>query len=226
LQWIVFNQRAGLLKLDSGGKVSFNLEVLAKAAGITSENLACQRERITSFVRSDEGVRLLAEVMNGPYRYLLHVGPTAPTLGGKVRYATPYNLDNLFDSRINPRRPNRRKLDRERPPAGFDSMISIDPDINWYNLHTGRLMPLPQLTFHELAEAHARLVLGLDYLPQGEKPGAHDVAIDREFRLKEKRPEQQVITPIGYNLKLASSGDWLRLNKQLRGNSKALLHAR
>jgi hypothetical protein len=216
LQWIAGNQQGGLLKMDSGGKVSFNLKKLSNAAGVTSENTANQRERISSFVRSDEGLRLLAELTNGSYRFLLHVGPMAPTRGGNVKTDGTRNLDNRFDRRINPLRRKGQKLDNERPPEGFDSLIAINPDANWFNFYNKQLMPTAQMVFHELAESHARLALDLDYLPQPGKPGAHDVAIYREIRLKQERPSQSVLMPIGMNLLLASRNDWLALFDRLR----------
>lgn len=226
LHWIAGNQPAGLLKVDGEGKVTFDLMVLASAAGGSSGTIADQRARVASFVRSDEGLRLLAELTEGPYRILLYVGPLAPTRAGGIGHYGLLNLDNRFDSRINPLRPKGQKLDRECPPEGFDSMVAIDTDVCWFNLENWRLMPLAQMTFHELAEAHARLALGLDYLSQGDKPGAHDVALDREIRLKQKRPAQFVVMPIGMNLRLATREDWLRLFAKLAtGRTKARGHA-
>jgi hypothetical protein len=126
------------------------------------------------------------------------------------------NLDNLYDSRINPRRRTRQKLDAERPPKGFDVLIAINPGVGWFNLHSKQMMPTAQVIFHELAEAHARLVLGLDYLPRGDERGAHQVAIDRETILERQRAGHSVIKPIGANLVLASSNDWERLLAWLR----------
>ena len=135
----------------------------------------------------------------------------APTLGGSISHFGMRNLDNRFDSRINPLRSNGQKLKKERPPEGFDSMVAIDPDVSWFNLYNKQLMQPAQIAFHELAEAHARLVLDLDYLPQGEQLGAHDVALDREVRFKRERPGQFVVLPIGTNLRLATRNDWLQL---------------
>jgi hypothetical protein len=210
LHWVAGNQPAGLLKLDHQEKVSFDLRLLARAAGVTSESTADQRARIASFVRSDEGLRLLAELTYGSYRYLLHVGSTAPTRAGRISHFGIMNLDNQFDSRINPLRRNGQKMDKECPPEGFDSLVAIDPDVCWFNIDNRRLVPAAQMIFHELAETHARLALALDYLPQGDKPGAHDVAVDREIRLKQERPGR-LVTPVGFNLRLASRNDWLRL---------------
>lgn len=220
LQWIVGNQPAGLLKLNSGAKVSFNLRMLAKAAGITSESTADQRARIASFVRSDEGLLLLAEVMNGPYRFLLHIGPTAPTRAGDIKNDSARNFDNRFDSRINPLYKNQQKPDRVCPPEGFDSLIAINHKAGWFNVFSNRLMPTAQLAFHELAESHARLVLGFDYLTQCDKPGAHATAINREIMLMQQRPAQLVVLPIGTNLLLASREDWLWLDAALRDRNR------
>src|ERR1044071_5220349 len=74
LEWIVGDRPTGLLEIDSGGKVSFNPRILLNAAGIASGNTADQRERIASFVRSDEGLLLLVQVTNGSYRFRLHIG--------------------------------------------------------------------------------------------------------------------------------------------------------
>lgn len=220
LHWIAGNQPAGLLKLERGGcrgKVSFDLRILARAAGITAESPAEQHARIASFVRSNEGLRLLAELTNGAYRYLLHVGSMAPTRADTISQFGVINLDNRFDNRINSLRPNGRKLNKERPPEGFDALVAIDPDVCWFNRQTRRLMPLAQLIFHELAEAHARLALDLEYLPEGDKPGAHDVALGREMRLKQERPERLVVMPVGINLRLTSRDDWLQLFSTLDG---------
>jgi len=211
LQWIAGNQPAGLLKIDNRGKISFNLRILSEAASIASENTADQRERIASFVRSDEGLLLLAQVTNGAYRFRLHIGPKMPTLAGNIKNDGVCNLDNRFDSRVNPVRRSGQKADNECPPEGFDSLIAINPDARWFNLYNEQLIPLAQMAFHEMAEAHARLVLGFDYLPQGDKPGAHDTAIEREIRLKHARPKQTIIMPIGANVRLISRDDWLML---------------
>jgi hypothetical protein len=217
LQWIVGNQPTGLLEVDSRGKVSFNLRILSKAAGGAWENAADQRGRIASFVRSDEGLLLLAQVTNASCRFRLHVGNVAPTLGGNLRLVSSLNLDNRFDGRINPRRPGGQKVKNERPPEGFDCLIAINPEVMWYSLGNRQLVPTPQLVFHELAEAHARLVLDLDYLAQSDKSGAHDVAIGREIKLRQDRPGQFVIMPVGRYRVLISRNDWLWLFATLRG---------
>lgn len=211
LRWIAGNQPDALLEVDARSKVSFNRSILAQRARVMPEHSAREVEPIESLITSDEGLLLLTEVISGPYRYLLHVGNTAPTLAGHIKLISVFNLDNNFDSRISPHRPYWRKAPQERPPEGFDCVIAINPDARWFNVNENQFVPVFQVTFHELAEAHARLVLGLDYLPQGESPGAHDVAVRREVRLKEERPAWVVVPTIGTNLSLTSPEDWRML---------------
>lgn len=216
LRWTAGNQPTGLLEISREGKVSFNLKALAAVAGTASESTDDQRASIASFVKSDEGLRLLAEVTSGPYRFLLHLGPSMPTRAGDLRNDGTRVLDNRFDSRVNPLRRDGQKLDRERPPKGLDALVAINTDVIWFNLYNQKILPLGQLIFHELAEAHARLVLDLDYLPQGNKPGAHDVAIAREIQLKQQRPGLAILMPIGRNLMVVSRDDKQRLFAKLR----------
>jgi hypothetical protein len=134
------------------------------------------------------------QLTEGSQRYLLHLGRIADTRGAEVEVNGSVNLDNNYDSRINPYRRLGRKLDNERPPAGFDSMVALNPVARWFNLRENALVPVGHITFHELAEAHAKLELDLDYLGQGARPGAHNIALERERRLKAQRPTDVVVT--------------------------------
>jgi hypothetical protein len=55
-----------------------------------------------------------------------------------------------------------------------------------------------------MAEANAKLELGLDYLGDTNRPGAHDVALQREQRLKSQRPMSGVVITAGSNRVLRS----------------------
>ena len=66
-------------------------------------------------------------------------------------------------------------------------------------LHEKRLIPIGSITFHELAEAYAKVELGYEYLRNGPIPGAHEVAINREIILKHQRPNVETVTTIGPN---------------------------
>jgi hypothetical protein len=130
---------------------------------------------------------------------LLHIGRRAPTEAGDVIVQSCLNLDNRFDSRINPRRRNGVKLMNEQPPRGFDSVVAINPSTQWLNLMTNRMVPPGNITFHELAEAHARVEFGFDYLGQGSCPGAHDTALEREAKLFSQRPLSDTVITRGDN---------------------------
>jgi hypothetical protein len=147
---------------------------------------------------------LIVQVSQGAHRYRLHIGRQAPTLGAQAEVGGSINLDNNYDSRINPYRRKGKKLDSERPPAGFDSLVAINPIALWFNLETSSLVPSGHITFHELAEAQAKLDFSLDYLAQGVRPGAHNLAIGRERILKAQRPFSDVIITYGSNRVLRS----------------------
>jgi hypothetical protein len=142
---------------------------------------------------------LLVQLAEGRYRYLLHIGRQAPTSGKSAYIVGSINLDNNVDSRINPYRKNGRKLDGERPPEGFDSLIALNPVARWFNLSTNNWVQAGEIVFHELAEAYAKLEFGLDYLDQGPRPGAHTLALAREQRLKSQRPDADIVITTGSN---------------------------
>jgi hypothetical protein len=124
----------------------------------------------------------------------------------------PRNLDNNIDSRITPYRKNGRKLDAERPPAGFDSLIALNPVARWFNLDTNCWVHGGEIVFHELAEAYAKLEFNLDYLDQGLRPGAHGVALLREQRLKLQRPGADIVITTGSNLAACRTEEEIRLS--------------
>ena len=221
LQWIAGNQPGGVLRLANDGRVYFSAAALARAARVGVGNDPANRQRIASFLSSDEGLRLLAEIIGGPYRYLVSIGRTVQTKGGRIRIATTLNLDNRYDSRINPRRRKGEKADKERPPQGFDSLIAVDPDSRLYNLDQRQAVPQAQVVFHELAEAYARLFLGIDYLPEAGRPGAHQVAVDREIILQRERGRLLVVVTAGRNIDLKYPAAWQHLhNLEKQSESK------
>jgi hypothetical protein len=198
LQWIVGEENLGLTKLDADGRVKLDKRLLAKAAGLRGTRVE-DPLRAVDYISSNEGLLLLVEVTQGRYRYLLHIGRQAPTSGKSVQTAGSINLDNNVDSRINPYRKNGRKLDGERPPEGFDSLIGLNPVARWFNLRTNCWVQAGEIVFHEIAEAYAKLELGLDYLDHGSRPGAHAIALERELRLKSQRPGAYIVMTAGSN---------------------------
>lgn len=198
LQWIVGDEDLGLIRLGADGRVKLDQKLVAKAVGI-EESRVEDPLRAVNYISSNEGLLLLVQITQGRYRYLLHIGRQCPTSGKTVDVAGSINLDNNPDSRINPYRKNFRKLDGERPPEGFDSLIGLNPVARWFNLSTNSWVQAGEIVFHELAEAYAKLELGLDYLDHGSRPGAHALALKREWRLKTQRPGADIVMTTGSN---------------------------
>jgi hypothetical protein len=213
LRWIAGADCAKLITLDSSGRVKLDLRILSEVA--RAERFAPIEAplAVTDYIYSNEGLLLLVQLTEGLHRYRLHIGQHAPTRGAAVDVSGSINLDNNFDSRINPRRRLGAKLDSERPPEGFDSLIAINPIARWFNQDTGHLVPVGNITFHELAEAHAKLALGLDYLVGAMRPGAHVVALEREQRLKSQRPLADVVITAGPNRVLRSEEEFRQFSQ-------------
>ena len=204
LRWIVGSENVDLISLDENGRVKLNKKLLAQAAGVNETNSLEAPLFVADYINSNEGLLLLVQLTQGPHRYCLHIGRQAQTASGLVEVTGSINLDNNYDSRINPYRRGGKKLGNERPPEGFDSLIAINPVARWFNLRTNSLVPVAHITFHELSEAHAKLDMRLDYLEHGSQAGAHNVAIAREERLKLQRPLSDVILTLGSNRVLRS----------------------
>lgn len=198
LRWIVGEENVGLIKLDADGRLRFDMRLLAKTAGLGKTRVE-DPLRAIDYISSNEGLLLLVQIAQGRYRYLLHIGRQAPTSGERVETSGSINLDNNADSRINPYRKNGKKLDGERPPEGFDSLIALNPVARWFNLSTNCWVQSGEILFHELAEAYAKLEFGLDYLDHGSRPGAHARALERELRLKSQRPYADIVMTAGSN---------------------------
>ncbi|MEK6324356.1 MAG: SPOR domain-containing protein [Acidobacteriota bacterium] len=198
LRWIVGDENAELIKIDHEGRVQLDRRLLAKTAGLRAPRVE-DPLHVVDFISSNEGLLLLVQVAEGRYRYRLHVGRQVPTRGKSLDVAGSINLDKNFDSRINPYRKDGKKLDTEQPPEGFDSLVALNPVARWFNLRANYWVQAGAILFHELAEAYAKLDLGLDYLEQGSEPGAHALALDRERRLKSQRPGADIVLTAGSN---------------------------
>ncbi|HLG17464.1 MAG TPA: SPOR domain-containing protein [Blastocatellia bacterium] len=207
LRWIVGPRDAGSIRVLADGRVELDQASLARAAGVADVGPGAAPLAVAGYVAANEGLLLLTQLVNGAHCYLLHVGRSAPTQGGDIELTGSVNLDKNFDSRINPNRRSGKKLKSELPPDGFDSLVAINPDARWFNLDTSRMIPVGHITFHELAEAHAKLEMGLDYLGRSSKPGAHDIALEREVELKSQRPRADVVVTLGTNRVLVSGED-------------------
>jgi hypothetical protein len=219
LKWIVGEENADLLSLDHDYRVVLDRLLLAKAAGVASANRPGISLVVSDYIKSNDGLLLVVQLALGSYRYLLHIGGRTETLAGEeIRVDGSINLDNNFDSRINPYRQGGAKLPRERPPAGFDALIAINPSARWFNLRTGKLVPVGNITFHELAEAHAKVEMKLEYLEKNGFQGAHDLAIEREILLKSQRPFQETVITKGSNRVFRSDEEVRRFKAERAGD--------
>jgi len=202
LAWIAGPENAGLLTIDKSGQVRIDESLLGKKAESSRTQGQSPALALSLYILSNEGLLLLEQLTQGHRKYHLHIGDRVLTAGGEVEVKSVLNLDNNFDGRINSYRPKGVKMPSERPSQGFDALISINPDVVWYNLGYQRVISPGIVTFHELAEAHAKLEYGLEYLPNGLLPGAHSVAVEREFRLQSQRPALHNAITAGENLSI------------------------
>jgi hypothetical protein len=209
LQWIAGQSNADVLQVAPDGKVTFSSGALMHASRADRAGAGANLVLI-DYLKSNEGLYLLAQLLGAEYRYCLYLGQHVPTAGDGVEIDGAINLDNNFDSRINTYRKEGLKLPNECPPAGFDSMIGINPGARWFNLRVKQIVPDGIIVFHELAEALAKVDFGLDYLPDGMKAGAHDTAVQRELKLQSERPGPETVVTLGSNVVFKTTEDFLK----------------
>ena len=207
LAWIAGPRHARLLRLGRDNQVTLNAAELAGSVRLNEYSRHDAAMLLSNYISTDEGLLLLLQVTESSHRYVLHLGGRVLTAAGEVIIKDMRNLDNNFDSRINPYRRNRVKLDNERPPEGFDSLVAINPAVRLLNLLTNRIVPPGNVTFHELAEAYGKVDCGLDYLPHGSCPGAHYIAVEREERLVLQRPLSGGVATTGMNRILSAEDE-------------------
>lgn len=218
LHWIVGNGNEDLLIIEEGGRVELDVELLARRAGVARVENAVAPLRVMEYIVANEGLLLLAQLTQSARRYKLHLGNRAATLQGAANVNGSINLDINFDSRINPYRRLKKKLPLELPPFGFDCLIAINPEALWFNIHSNRLVQVGNITFHELAEAHAKVELEFEYLPQRGLPGAHNIAIERERKLKGQRPSVGLVLTDGSNRVIKSEEELRQLTSEINGS--------
>jgi len=211
LRWIAGDRDSRVVKVDSENKASLDLALLERLAGVAEPDRPETWLKVAGYIYANEGLLLLVQLTSSSARYVLHVGHSAPTAGGDTTIEGTVNLDKRFDSRINPYRKNRVKVPSELPPAGFDSMVALNPAAQWFNLYSKQMVLVAEIAFHELAEALAKVDQGLEYLPSGPFPGAHNTALERERRLKSQRPGSHLVISAGQNILFRSPVELERL---------------
>ena len=146
----------------------------------------------------NEGAALLNDVSKSKSVYEVSVGSSVETLGGTVSLIPNRrggdwmaNLDNNPDDRYNNRRPP-GKVDQEKPRRGIDDQLAFNFDFLHKNSESNtKLKQAPDhtITFHELAEAYAKVEHNKQYAL------AHQEAMDRETRLRDQRPYLREYNP-------------------------------
>jgi len=139
----------------------------------------------------NEGASLLNDVIRSAKVYDVAIGSSVETLGGQLSLVPTTkngvfsgnriaNLDNNPDNRL-----LQAKKAIERPKKGVDDQIGINVDFKRkYGVSETTSQPALDytVTFHELAEAYAKVDKNMQY---GQ---AHNAAENREKRLREQRP--------------------------------------
>lgn len=146
----------------------------------------------------NEGAALLSQVIGSQNVYDLSMGASVQTAGGSRSVESPLNLDRNSDIRF-----GKGKTAMDLPAAGIDGQVALNPAVQFRDSQ-GRLVPLSNLVFHELAEAYAKVDGGKQYVdfstifdlkgtlligpPQ---QGAHNEAVRRELKWRLNTPSIQ-----------------------------------
>jgi RHS repeat-associated protein len=151
---------------------------------------------------TNEGATLVNQLVTSSDTYGFALSDTANTAGGQVKLTGDpiSNLDGQLDDRY-----GNGKTATDLPPKGVADQVTINPNTAHFTDSQGRSVSLSSLAFHELAEAYGKIDGGKAYgdfqninvvngttlqigAPQ---QGAHNEAVQREFKLREQRPNLQ-----------------------------------
>jgi RHS repeat-associated protein len=149
---------------------------------------------------ANEGAALVNQLVTSSDTYGFALSDTANTAGGPVKLTNDpiSNLDNQSDVRYS-------KSQTDLPSKGVADQVTIDPKTAHFTDSQGRSVSLSSLAFHELAEAYAKIDGGKQYVDfqnlnvvngttvqiGSPQQGAHNEAVQREFKLREQRPNLQ-----------------------------------
>ena len=160
----------------------------------------------------NEGAKLLNDLATSKKVYEFRISDTAITAGGERATGDMANLSNN-DVRLT--------ADTDKPPAGVDGLVVIDPARDGMLSvaeGSGEKLPVPWTTaFHELAESYAKVDGAKQYAE------AHTEANTREDVLREQRPTLKDSMRGGGGPNLRLDGDKLKkhreaVNKRLKKN--------
>ncbi len=156
----------------------------------------------------NEGAALLDQLVGSSKLYDLTIGTEFMTSAGMTPLTDPKaggvaNLNHGYDSQF---MYHGGRLPHEKPAAGVDGIVAINPALAKYVDSKGRRVSLSSLIFHELAEAYGKVDLGKEYsdyhtlqaagesllVSPFKEQGAHNYSVDREFKLINQRPSLQL----------------------------------
>jgi RHS repeat-associated protein len=168
-----FREIAGL----AADRIQFGEDGTLDTSELTQEDLT-----------TNEGALLLDQMATSKCVYTYEEGQTAMTADGPQRVNGVKNLDdNSVDLVLNGTPV--AKGPQGFPPAGVNGSITVDPSVDRYDRETGaKLVPTRAIAFHELAEAFAKVEQGIMRGPNA-GPGAHIIAVEREKKLMQQRPD-------------------------------------
>lgn len=183
--------------------------VLQQIAGDAANRLSINAQTgVVSFDTTDldlsgnEGAKLVNQLVTSSDTYGFALSDNANTSGGPVNLTNDpiSNLDNQLDDRF-----GKGKVPTDLPSKGITDQVTIDPKTAQFKDSQGRSVSLSSLALHELAEAYGKIDGGKAYgdfqninvvngttLQIGPpQQGAHNDAVQREFKLREQRPNLQ-----------------------------------
>ena len=157
---------------------------------------------------NNEGAMLLDQMVGSPKLYDLTIGSEFMTSAGMTPLTDPAkggvaNLNHGFDTQYVY---HGGRLPNEKPAAGVDGIVAINPALAQYVDSKGRRVCLSSLIYHELAEAYGKVDLGKEYsdfyplqaigdslmISPFAEQGAHNYSVGREIRLRNQRPNLQL----------------------------------
>ena len=160
---------------DCAGRISYDQKTQMVSVNLKGIDLS-----------KNAGAQLLSDLTGSASVYDLAYGSTVDTQGGRINVNFIENLDTNPDWRY-----GKGKQPTDLPAAGIADQVAF----NWANVtptSENSLRPADRssVVFHELAEAFAKIDLGLPYMVKGQSgQGAHHEAMEREKTLRRERPE-------------------------------------
>jgi RHS repeat-associated protein len=193
--------------LQLSGDLAAGTADLCQIAGDDCNRISVSENGTVSFntqgldLSSNEGAALINQLVTSDDTYGYAVSTNENTAAG------PQSMANRVESNLDNRPDDRYQTGKDAshlPPKGVADQVTINPHEH-YKDSKGRSVSESSLAFHELAEAYAKIDGGKAYgdfsqinvvngttLQIGPpQQGAHNESVQREFKLREQRPNLQ-----------------------------------